>query len=80
MIVEHISSHRIAGKYDSSIFVPERKLNINKVIEAKKHITPYIAFDSDGERQFAEALESATEVQVYGTLPRKRKFPTPVGS
>ena len=53
---------------------------INKVIEAKKHITPYIAFDSDGERQFAEALESATEVQVYAKLPRKLKIPTPVGS
>ena len=80
MIVEHISYNRIAGKYDSSIFVPERKLSINKVIEAQKHITPYIAFDSDGERQFAEALEGATEVQVYAKLPRKLKIPTPVGN
>lgn len=80
MIVEHISYNRIAGKYDSSIFVPERKLNINKVIEAQKHITPYIAFDSEGERQFAKALEGATEVQVYAKLPRKLKIPTPVGN
>ena len=80
MIVEHISYNRIAGKYDSSIFVPERKLNINKVIEAQKHITPYLAFDSDGERKFAEALEGATEVQVYAKLPRKLKIPTPVGN
>lgn len=80
MIVEHISYNRIAGKYDGSIFVPERKLNINKVIEAQKHITPYIAFDSEGERQFAEALEGATEVQVYAKLPRKLKIPTPVGN
>ena len=80
MIVEHISYNRIAGKYDSSIFVPERKLNINKVIEAQKHITPYIAFDSDIEQKFAEDLESATEVQVYAKLPRKLKIPTPVGN
>lgn len=80
MIVEHISYNRIAGKYDSSIFVPERKLNINKVIEAQKHITPYIAFDSEGEKAFAEALEGATEVQVYAKLPRKLKIPTPVGN
>ena len=80
MVVEHISYNRIAGKYDSSIFVPERKLNINKVIEAQKHITPYIAFDSEGEREFAEALEGATEVQVYAKLPRKLKIPTPVGN
>lgn len=80
MIVEHISYNRIAGKYDSSIFVPERKLNINKVIEAQKHITPYIAFDSEGEKAFAEALEGATEVQVYAKLPRKLKIPTQVGN
>lgn len=80
MIVEHISYNRIAGKYDSSIFVPERKLNINKVIEAQKHITPYIAFDSESEKAFAEALEGATEVQVYAKLPRKLKIPTPVGN
>ncbi|MDD6831778.1 MAG: DEAD/DEAH box helicase family protein, partial [bacterium] len=80
MIVEHISYNRIAGKYDSSIFVPELKLNINKVIEAQKHITPYIAFDSEGEKAFAEALEGATEVQVYAKLPRKLKIPTPVGN
>ena len=80
MIVEHISYNRIAAKYDSSIFVPERKLNINKVIEAQKHITPYIAFDSEGEKAFAEALEGATEVQVYAKLPRKLKIPTPVGN
>ena len=80
MIVEHISYNRIAGKYDSSIFVPERKLNINKVIEAQKHITPYIALDSDIEQKFAEDLESATEVQVYAKLPRKLKIPTPVGN
>ena len=80
MIVEHISYNRIAGKYDSSIFVSERKFNINKVIEAQKHITPYIAFDSEGEKAFAEALEGATEVQVFAKLPRKLKIPTPVGN
>lgn len=80
MIVEHISYNRIAGKYDSSIFVPERKLNINKAILAQKHITPYIAFDSEGERAFAEALDGATEVQVFAKLPRKLKIPTPVGN
>ena len=45
----------------------------------KKHITPYVAYDSDGERDFAKALESATEVHIYAKLPRKLKIPTPVG-
>ena len=79
MIVDHITYNRTKSQYDSNIFVPERKLNINKVVEAQKHITPYVAYDSDGERDFAMALESATEVHIYAKLPRKLKIPTPVG-
>lgn len=79
MIVDHITYNRTKSQYDSNIFVPERKLNINKVVEAQKHITPYVAYDSDGERDFAKALESATEVHIYAKLPRKLKIPTPVG-
>lgn len=79
MIVEHITYNRTKAVYDSNIFVPERKLNINKVIEVQKHVTPYIAFDSEGEREFAKALDGATEVHVYAKLPRKLKIPTPVG-
>lgn len=80
MIVEHITYNKTAGKYDRNIFVPERKLNINKVVEAQKHITPYVAYDSDGERDFAKALEGAEEVYVYAKLPRKFQIPTPVGN
>ena len=79
MIVDHITYNRTKSQYDSNIFVPERKLNINKVVEAQKHITPYVAYDSDGERDFAMALESATEVHIYAKLPRKLKIPTPIG-
>lgn len=79
MIVDHITYNRTKSQYDSNIFVPERKLNINKVVEAQKHITPYVAYDSDCERDFAKALESATEVYIYAKLPRKLKIPTPVG-
>ncbi|WP_407405665.1 type III restriction-modification system endonuclease [Sodaliphilus sp.] len=80
MIVEHITYNQTEGRYDSSIFVPERKLNIKKVIEAQKHVTPYVAFDSEGEHEFAQALENAQEVQVYAKLPRKLQIPTPVGN
>lgn len=80
MIVDHITYNRTSGVYDSNIFVPERKLNINKVVETQKHITPYVAYDSEGERDFAQALEGAEEVYVYAKLPRKFYIPTPVGN
>lgn len=80
MIVDHITYNPTkAEPYDSTIFVPERRLNVNKAIELSKHITPYVAYDSDGERNFANSLQSASEVLIFAKLPRKLKIPTPVG-
>ncbi len=80
MIVNHITYNPTNAKpYDSTIFVPERRLNINKAVELSKHITPYVAYDSDSERDFAQSLQSATEVLIFAKLPRKLKIPTPVG-
>ena len=81
MIVDHITYNPTkADPYDSTIFVPERRLNINKSLELSKHITPYLSFDSEGEREFAESLQSANEVLIFAKLPRKLKIPTPVGN
>ena len=81
MIVDHITYNPTnAEPYDSTIFVPERRLNINKALELSKHITPYVAYDSDGERDFATALQGANEVLIFAKLPRKLKIPTPVGN
>ena len=81
MIVDHITYNPTkADPYDSTIFVPERRLNINKSLELSKHVTPYLAFDSDGEKEFAESLQSADEVLIFAKLPRKLKIPTPVGN
>ncbi|MDE5902960.1 MAG: restriction endonuclease subunit R, partial [Muribaculaceae bacterium] len=80
MIVDHITYNPTkADPYDSTIFVPERRLNVNKALELSKHITPYVAYDSEGEKNFAQGLESATEVLIFAKLPRKLKIPTPVG-
>lgn len=80
MIVDHITYNPTKSEpYDSTIFVPERRLNVNKAIELSKHITPYVAYDSDGERNFANSLQSASEVLIFAKLPRKLKIPTPVG-
>ncbi len=81
MIVDHITYNPTkADPYDSTIFVPERRLNINKSLELSKHITPYLSFDSEGEKEFAESLQGANEVLIFAKLPRKLKIPTPVGS
>ncbi|MCH5248255.1 MAG: restriction endonuclease subunit R, partial [Muribaculaceae bacterium] len=81
MIVDHITYNPTNSEpYDSTIFVPERRLNVNKALELSKHITPYVGYDSEGEKNFAEELQGASEVLIFAKLPRKLKIPTPVGS
>lgn len=81
MIVEHISYNLIEGQYDSTIFTQEKhSKKIDKAYSAQKHIMDYVFSDSDGERDFASALDGATEVCVYAKLPRSFQIPTPVGN
>ena len=81
MIVEHISYNLIDGKYDSTIFTQEKQSQSpDKAYSAKKHIMDYVFSDSKGEREFASALDGATEVCVYAKLPRAFQIPTPVGN
>ena len=81
MIVEHISYNLIDGKYDSTIFTQEKQSQSpDKAYSAKKHIMDYVLSDSKGEREFASALDGATEVCVYAKLPRSFQIPTPVGN
>lgn len=80
MIVNHITynpSHE--EPYDSTIFVPGRRLSIDTSLALKKHITPYVQFDSNNEKKFAEDLDDKAEVLIFAKLPRRYKIPTPVG-
>ncbi len=80
MIVESIMYNRTEGKYDSDIFTAERHRSMDGAMAVKKNITDYLFTDSKGERQFAEALDTANEVCVYARLPRSFHIPTPVGN
>ena len=67
--------------YSSDIFtVSKNLLSLDKAYKADRHITPYVVYDSDTEKNFAMDLDRATdEVCVYAKLPRGFKIPTPVG-
>lgn len=84
MIVDHITYNMTDGKYDNNIFTANQvKTDIKKVFESKKAIQDYIVTDGNAEKskekQFAEDLETASEVCVYAKLPRSFQIPTPVG-
>lgn len=81
MIVESISYNTIDGSYDSTIFTNEKhSSSVDKAMPSQKSIMDYVFHDSDIEKKFAEALESASEVCVYAKLPRTFQIPTPVGN
>ncbi|WP_295039384.1 DEAD/DEAH box helicase family protein [uncultured Fibrobacter sp.] len=81
MIVECIRYNTIDETYDSTIFTNEKHSSTyERAIPANKSIMEYVFPDSNGERDFAEALEKATEVCVYAKLPRSFQIPTPVGN
>ncbi|MBQ7814790.1 MAG: DEAD/DEAH box helicase family protein, partial [Thermoguttaceae bacterium] len=68
-------------KFESEIFTEpalKGRLNVN-ARKAKKCLYDHILYDSDVEIKFAEALETAAEVQVYVKLPRGFYISTPVG-
>ncbi|MGN0807437.1 MAG: hypothetical protein ACI4MN_03190 [Candidatus Coproplasma sp.] len=80
MIVDAISYNLTDEVFDNDIFACGA-VSIDRVVEAKRHITPYVVCDSDVERHFATDLELHTdEVCVYAKLPKGFKIPTPVGS
>lgn len=80
MIVDAISYNLTDEVFDNDIFACGAT-TLDKAVEAKRHITPYVICDSNVERDFAKDLELHTEeVCVYAKLPKGFKIPTPVGN
>ncbi len=74
MIVEHISYNRTEQTYDTDIFTQEKsRQTVDKAYPAKKHILDYVFTDSQGERKFAEDMDSAAEVCVYAMKCQRAK-------
>lgn len=66
--------------YDNNILVGSGAIAFDRVVKAEKHVTPYVVFDSNIERDFALDLErDEDKVCVYAKLPKGFYIPTPVG-
>lgn len=78
-IIDHVSYHQLDEEFDTDIFTERMPENISKALRAEKNIQDYVFFDSIVEKEFAEAMDLASEVCVYAKMPRTFKIPTPVG-
>lgn len=80
MVVDHIVYHTLDDRYDSEIFTERMPENRSHIIATRKNVQDYVVWDSQTERDFACALDAASEVCVYARLPRSFQIPTPVGN
>ena len=80
-IIQHITYDKLGDSYDTGIFTePTMKgqLGVN-AMEAGKHLYDYIIYDSNNERDFAQRVDTSSEVAVYVKLPGGFYINTPVG-
>lgn len=80
-IIEHITYSIMDEKYDTDVFTDptiKGRLGVN-AMKANKHLYDHIVYDSSNEREFAEKLDTNTDVAVYVKLPDGFYISTPVG-
>ena len=80
-IIQHITYNALDEHYETDVFTEptiKGKLGTN-AMKAKKHLYDHIVYDSTNERDFAEQLDTNTDVAVYVKLPDGFYISTPVG-
>lgn len=81
LIVAGVKYTKISSYYAQELFENE-ELNsyLDKMLESKKSIYDYVAFDSNIESAFAKEMEKCDNVKLYVKLPSWFKINTPVGT
>lgn len=83
VIIEHLAYDPVEDKFDLDIFTSgQTKQDFSNAVKTpRRHIYDFVLPDSGSkpERDFAEALETSTDVVVYAKLPHGFLIPTPVG-
>lgn len=80
-VIEHIQYNKLDNTFDNDVFTESTlrgKLGEN-AMKSKKSLYDLVVVDSQGEMNFAEALEKEDMVEVYTKLPRGFYINTPMG-
>ena len=81
VIIQHIAYNKMDAVYDTDIFTePTMKgqLGVN-AMPVNHHLYDYLLYDSANERDFAQELDTRSEVAIYVKLPSGFYISTPVG-
>ncbi|MEA2173153.1 MAG: type restriction enzyme [Blastocatellia bacterium] len=82
LMVAGIKYERIAGAEYELILFKEKELEsyLSRLVKVEKSIYDVVEFDSKVERQFAETLNSRSDIKLFIKLPAWFKIDTPLGS
>jgi len=83
-LVDGIKYQRLGGEhyYAQALFEQEELTGYlkNMLMDTAKSVYEHVVYDSNTERDFADALEKNDAIKVYAKLPGWFKVPTPLGS
>jgi type III restriction enzyme len=82
LMVAGIKYKRIAGAEYELVLFKEKELEsyLSRLIKVEKSIYDVVEFESKVEQQFAEALDSRSDIKLFIKLPAWFKIDTPLGS
>lgn len=80
LIINNIVYHKTDDRHDAKTVFTNDKSALRNSDLLKKHIYDYLTSDSKIESDFANALESSTEVVVYAKLHKSFYISTPVAN
>lgn len=80
VLVEGIYYRQLPERWAQELFAPEEGVSIERIIAVAKSPTTHVVWDSNVERNLAEALDQSEAVTVFAKLPRKFTVSTPLGN
>jgi type III restriction enzyme len=82
LMIDGIKYEKLAGEeYSMRLFQDEEIISyLNNRLEVKKSVYDAIVYDSEIEREFAEALDKREDIKLFVKLPDWFKVETPLGT
>lgn len=85
LLVDGIKYERVEGtgseaEWEMLLFKDEELINFLSAEQVNKSVYPYVAYESDTERKFAQRLDSREDIKLFVKLPRWFHVETPVGT
>ena len=82
LMIDGIKYEKIAGQEYEMLLFEEREITgaLSQMIDVENSIYDAIAFDSEIEREFAQAMSTREDIRLFIKLPPWFKIPTPLGT